>query len=217
MKKQIITTLAGVAMVGLVQAGIITVANPSFEAQVLADGFNTSPTHATDGGYAIPTTPAGDGTITSWTESNAADHLGYVLNPADGLPQATDGNNVAWIQNNTISQNLTGLSISNGDTITVTFDVWSQNAGNGSTLLVNFAGLGTQAASGVNLNGPAVGQSITFTATSDLTTADLSFRSTAGGNRYLLDNIVVIPEPATLSMIALFGGGLLVIRRKLMM
>ncbi len=38
---------------------------------------------------------------------------------------------------------------------------------------------------------------------------------TTGGD-LMMDNVTVIPEPATLGMVALFGGGILFIRRKLM-
>ena len=50
-------------------------------------------------------------------------------------------------------------------------------------------------------------------------TAGFSFNSNAGGQTGYLDNlsIVAIPEPATLGLIGVFGGGMLFIRRKFMM
>ena len=41
--------------------------------------------------------------------------------------------------------------------------------------------------------------------------------SNASGNAVLFDNIEAIPEPATLGMVALFGGGIFFLRRKLAM
>lgn len=50
----------------------------------------------------------------------------------------------------------------------------------------------------------------------------LRFENTSAGtdgrnSTALFDNVVAIPEPATLGMVALFGGGILFIRRKLML
>ncbi|MGB0993115.1 MAG: PEP-CTERM sorting domain-containing protein [Akkermansiaceae bacterium] len=199
-------------------ATIITVNNAGFESQVVADGEAFTSSHTTvDAGASAS---GGDSTITNWIESNTADHLSFVLNPGSGSIQATEGNNIAFIQNSTISQTLSGFTLGTGDTVSVTFDLWSTNAGNGSTFLVNFAGIGAQNPSTITVGGSVVPQSIDFTVGAGqdgLTTGDLSFQSTIGGNRYRIDNIQVsltaVPEPSSAVLLGL-GSLALIIRRK---
>ena len=201
--KKVVLAIAIVFSAGITYAGVITVANPSFEAQTLADGYNNSAATATDDGSAI--SAGGDGSITGWTKSSSSDWLCYVINPAVGFNQATDGNNAVFMQNITLAQGLTGLTILDGDTITVTFDLWLTNSGNPNNFEVNFAGLGAQNPSAApTVGGPVVPQEITFTATSDITAGDLTFRSTAGGKRYRLDNVVVTVIPNLLPSISFF-------------
>lgn len=211
------------AIIGLASsanaATAITVLNGSFESQVVADGEAYTATYTTvDAGTSAS---GGDSTITSWTESNTADHLSFVLNPGSGSVQATDGNNIAFIQNSTISQSLSGFTLGTGDTISVTFDLWSTNQGTGSTFEVNFAGIGVQNPAAITIGGPAVSRTIDFTVTAaqdGLTSGDLSFKSTLGGNRYRLDNVQVlhtaVPEPSSAVLLGLGGLALILRRRK---
>ncbi|NWK55067.1 PEP-CTERM sorting domain-containing protein [Verrucomicrobiaceae bacterium N1E253] len=216
MKKTILLSAALLAGASFVNAATtITVLNAGFETQTVADGQNNS--QSSTSFYDATTSNSGDGTITGWTESNTTTQLGYVINPGSGFTQPTEGNNAALVMNQTISQNLGGFILNTGDTVTVEFDVWRGNAGNGSTLLINFAGLGTQAASGVTQS--ISSQSFNFVITSDgVTTGDLSFQSTIGGNDYRIDNIAVsytaVPEPSSTALLGLGGIALILRRRK---
>jgi len=201
------------AAVGSVNAAtVIQVANAGFENPALADGTNnTNAYNTTD---SAPT--GGNSAVANWTESNAADHITFVLNPGAGFTQATEGQNAAFLQNGSLTQSLSSFTLNAGDTVTVTFDLWSTNAGNGSTFTTNFAGLGVQTATGVAPNGAAAAQSIEFTAISTITSADLVFASTAGGHQYRLDNVAVsfVPEPSSAALLGLGGLALILRRRK---
>ena len=115
------------------------------------------------------------------------------------------------------------ISYNNGSTLSLDTTDISTNASHGATAVVSDTGKYTQIA---NLTGAAGTMAIDLTAI--ITTAQANggkVRLAYVDNNYLGDVrfqnesgiVTTIPEPATLGLVAVFGGGVLFIRRRFMM
>lgn len=134
-----------------------------------------------------------------------------------------------------INVNLGDLDISayDGQEWTLTYDIFSHadiDDNVYSSVQSEFQGSGGASGTFYNLDGQATWQTLTRSGTIayvDGTDANILFvsntQSTSGElgtpPRYYLDNIsvTVIPEPATMGLLAFFGGGVLFVRRRFMM
>lgn len=220
MKKSIVTMCVVLAGVGMVHASLI---NGGFEDPAMVVGSADTPMDIDTDASAI----------TGWTMFGAAagNKIGLYSPNWDfwgALPGLTDGQYLGFNAaeggfGDAIEQSITTAI---GDTITVSYDVGVGNFGDLSGAMrldaTSAGGALGDMVSQVSTHGTVSGfttytaQFVATTATTTLRFTDVSVGSTSGADT-LLDNVSAIPEPATLGMVAVFGGGILFIRRKLMM
>ena len=200
------STLMSMAAIASSSAAII-IANPSFEADSLAD----APDDFTNN------------TITSWAGATSSAFNHGAVDPASGSAaeaQVTGENSAYMVGTSFISQNVSVTAdINVGDQVTFSFDAWRNN-GTTNIMTIAFAGLSPQVVdlgTGANDGTP---NDIVFTATSTIPTgtALLRFDHTGSGAQSRLDNITAvvtpIPEPTSSVLLGISGLTLLLRRRK---
>ena len=222
--KKILVLLAVVGMGSMAMAGPITLVNADFE------GANAAGQNHPGVGWTVVETHGGgiysDDIL--WPEGNGTKVLA-------GQARGLTGNYIqqAFLTSEATADSFEGFNVNmdlgwradNGIARSFIIELW--NVTDDATITsttYNFAPMATAAGS------PGFVENKTFALTYDNTAASLlgdevALRITSVGDgatfasTIWLDNVSVttIPEPATLGMVAAFGGGILMVRRKLMM
>ncbi len=200
--KKTITILAVLAFicVPVASAATVTIANGDFEAQ-----FGTAPFFGSPDTYT-------SNVVTDWTGDTSGAYKHGAVDPNTTSQQPTSGDLAAYMVGVSFLQQTLTHTITTGDTITLTLDGWINNGA--GTMTVNFASLGAKT---VNLGAAAnvaTNNVIEWTATSDISSGVLRFESAVAGTQVRLDTLSmeVVPEPATMSLLAL--GGVAMLRRR---
>ncbi|VGO20482.1 hypothetical protein SCARR_02545 [Pontiella sulfatireligans] len=246
MKKWIIA-LTVVAVASCAQAVIIADGNTDWAGDRVGWSYQWNPTGAAIGtasGYSALTF---SGTVNSLVDATAATsdytnshNTALATDTETGFwnPNSTDtaGTGIEWILGGADAVNSTdglahyailGYTIQSGDLaagneITTTFDGFISNSGQGGEILVFINDTQVHSDSGtgntldvteVSLGTVSEGDTIYFAARG-LDSADTRNLQRIYMATYQLS---AIPEPATLGMLAAFGGGILFIRRRFMM
>lgn len=160
----------------------------------------------------------------NWSEVDTADNDTGTDLAGGGTYTGQDGARVAWLQPGGAILNMTTYAIQAGDTID--YSVWDVLAGRngdvGISLVWDNAGTRTaipttEVVFGVSSQGAG---SFTVQAGDAWigSTLGVGIANLGGGNYPELDQVYleVVPEPATLGLVAVFGSAVLFIRRKLM-
>ncbi len=232
--RRLIVTLMVMAIGGVASANLVV--NGSFE-QTFSDGYAQTVDPAVDGSFAYGQV-AGVVYMPAW----GADQSGYAVNPDGGLNQfGLDGNpatasdgNVAYGAGHpshyfNIWQNVTanGSGVADGtQDYKLTFDFYHSSAIAGNWLTAKSqmldGPLGYMEASrgGVGVD-PGVPMDswqtveLTFPANAGFDGSQIQVYLQGSGGSFV-DNVALVPEPATLGMVALLGGGILWIRKRFM-
>lgn len=232
--KKLLIALMGLAVASVASANLVV--NGSFE-QTFSDGVNTVDS-TVDGSFAYGSNGGGVNNIPSW---GGDQNWGFAKNPdgganqfgfTSGMTAASDGNVVYGAGHTAhyfgIWQNVTaaGSGVADGaQDYKLTFDAYQSSAIAGGAWLVAkiqmLDGPGGSLEASITPSGlPAdswQAVELTMSANAGFDGSQIQvFLSGAGGT--YIDNVdlVAIPEPATLGMVVLLGGGILWIRQRLM-
>ncbi len=233
--RKLIVTLMVMAIGGVASANLLT--NGGFEDSFSA-GYGTS-YDGTANSKAYVGQPASD--LSGWS----ADNWGYVWNPTgtggindwwgtdEGLTSVSEGNGAAG-SNGSVGHMLniwqyTGQVLAEGETITLNFDINSVLDDYGANAWMNvhvqFVGTAEPAVSYVynattSPNGVSqdvwTGQTLETVVTAAQAGGVLQVHVNGAGVWIDDMDLTVIPEPGTLGMFALLGGGILWIRKTFM-
>jgi len=233
--KKLLVAVTGFAIASVASANLVV--NGSFE-QTFSDGVNTVDS-TIDGSFAYGSNGGGANNIPSW---GGDQNWGFAKNPdgganqfgfTSGMTAASDGNVVYGAGHPShyfgIWQNVTanGSGVADGtQDYKLTFDVYQSSAIAGGAWLVykiqmlDAAMEASMGAIGTPSGLPADSWQtveLTMSANAGFDGSQIQvFLSGAGGT--YIDNVdlVAIPEPATLGMVVLLGGGILWVRKHFM-
>jgi len=235
--KKLLITVMGLAIAGVASADNMVV-NGSFE-QTFSDGVNTVDS-AIDGSFAYGSNGGGANNIPSWggdqnwgfakNPDGLANHFGFT----SGMTAASDGNIVYGAGHTAhyfgIWQNVTANGSGTADgtlDYTLSFDAYQSSTIAGGAWLVAtiqmLDGVGGYMEASMGAIGTPSGLpadswqpvELTFSADAGFDGSQIQIFLQGAGGTYV-DNVdlVAVPEPATLGLFGLLGGGMLWIRKR---